>query len=415
MPRQPNIQKYLTTVLTIVIFMLTGCTNTGLQQKYQAAQKGDAQAQYELCFKYWAGIDVPRDYQQALNWCRLSAAQGHPSAKSTLQCLEHGCNPAISASPSQNPATRPLGNSPSSQPSHLPGAETAGWLAEPERDLFAVFGIDVEINGQAIQRKLSLDQLPAIGERAKPPLKNRVKVMVKALEKMEPTAEEKQQYAEYERKAGQAYQESMWKNLARMFSGGNAFEAAANTLNNMAEKADVISIWKMKRKQFERGLAAKEEFDGEINKILEAMQQRIKKLPSAAALDCNFSASNQNLNIHCMTGGSGLKQPLLLVRVFRKPADGKLIKSNLQAGMIVKGMGGDAVTTPEAVVESSLMAALMEKAHDRPVDKSMLLPSIGTGARIDIPFPLDVAEVERIEVRFWSAEGWQVLSNVPKS
>lgn len=75
--------QYLTVVLTIIaLLLLTGCAAQALQALRQAAEKGDAQAQYKLGFNYEAGIDVPKDLQQARKWYLLSAAQGNKLVKS---------------------------------------------------------------------------------------------------------------------------------------------------------------------------------------------------------------------------------------------------------------------------------------------------------------------------------------------
>jgi len=50
--------------------------NEELQQLLEAASKGDAQAQYELGNLY----NEYEDYEEALKWWGLAAAQGHPHA-----------------------------------------------------------------------------------------------------------------------------------------------------------------------------------------------------------------------------------------------------------------------------------------------------------------------------------------------
>jgi TPR repeat protein len=46
----------------------------------QAGQRGNTEAQYWLCVMYREGIGVGRDYAEAFYWCKRAAEQGHPQA-----------------------------------------------------------------------------------------------------------------------------------------------------------------------------------------------------------------------------------------------------------------------------------------------------------------------------------------------
>lgn len=52
-----------------------------LNELTQQAEQGDASAQLELAKRYFNGIGLPRDYQQAFAWLKLSAAQGQIDAQ----------------------------------------------------------------------------------------------------------------------------------------------------------------------------------------------------------------------------------------------------------------------------------------------------------------------------------------------
>lgn len=53
-----------------------------------AAEQGDAHAQYRLAVMYYKGIEVAQDAQQAAEWCRRAAAQGHGEAKFLLDGMK---------------------------------------------------------------------------------------------------------------------------------------------------------------------------------------------------------------------------------------------------------------------------------------------------------------------------------------
>jgi len=50
----------------------------------KAADQGNAKAQYGLAFLYQEGKGVPQDYTQALSWCRKAADQGYAKAQYVL-------------------------------------------------------------------------------------------------------------------------------------------------------------------------------------------------------------------------------------------------------------------------------------------------------------------------------------------
>lgn len=50
----------------------------------EVAQKGDAQAEYELGEFYYEGKRTPRDLQKALHWLEQSSLRGHPEAQHRL-------------------------------------------------------------------------------------------------------------------------------------------------------------------------------------------------------------------------------------------------------------------------------------------------------------------------------------------
>lgn len=46
----------------------------------RAAEKGEAEAQYNLALKYEYGEGVPENVSEAIYWYNLAAAQGHSDA-----------------------------------------------------------------------------------------------------------------------------------------------------------------------------------------------------------------------------------------------------------------------------------------------------------------------------------------------
>jgi len=67
-------------LLITCVGYLQGGQSTGLQQLRARAEQGNAEAQYQLGSKYYAGAGVPKDYVQAYKWFNLAAAQGNVAA-----------------------------------------------------------------------------------------------------------------------------------------------------------------------------------------------------------------------------------------------------------------------------------------------------------------------------------------------
>src|SRR5262245_21013552 len=62
----------------------TGGSRERLEERRRAAQSGDARAQFDLGWIYASGLDVPRDYNQAVEWWQKAAAQGLADAQLNL-------------------------------------------------------------------------------------------------------------------------------------------------------------------------------------------------------------------------------------------------------------------------------------------------------------------------------------------
>ena len=55
-----------------------------LTETRRLAEQGDADAQYNLGYRYVTGIGVPQDRAEAVRWLRLAADQGHTQAEDFL-------------------------------------------------------------------------------------------------------------------------------------------------------------------------------------------------------------------------------------------------------------------------------------------------------------------------------------------
>jgi len=62
-----------------------GAYEVAFKEFKAAAEKGDARSQYSLAVMYNDGIGVKKNPEEATNWFRKAAAQGHPLAKEILK------------------------------------------------------------------------------------------------------------------------------------------------------------------------------------------------------------------------------------------------------------------------------------------------------------------------------------------
>jgi len=63
---------------------LAGNYETAFKEYLHLAEKGDAQAQYNLGVMYEKGFGVPQDYAEAIKWYRKAEAQGFALAQYNL-------------------------------------------------------------------------------------------------------------------------------------------------------------------------------------------------------------------------------------------------------------------------------------------------------------------------------------------
>lgn len=81
-------------IALVIILMLSpayaASTASDVPQVIQAAEQGDASAQYNLGGMYYDGKGVPQDYKQAITWFRKAAEQGDASAQYNLGHMYHG-------------------------------------------------------------------------------------------------------------------------------------------------------------------------------------------------------------------------------------------------------------------------------------------------------------------------------------
>ena len=71
-------------IFLLITFSQLVFANSTFEDMLSEAQKGNADAQYDVGKKYSKGEVVPQDYQQALYWVTKAAEQGHLKAQNKL-------------------------------------------------------------------------------------------------------------------------------------------------------------------------------------------------------------------------------------------------------------------------------------------------------------------------------------------
>jgi len=81
-------RRWTTFFAAVVLVAVTVVVGTAQQESIEEtrakAERGDAQAQYELGVSYEDGRGVPQDDAEAVRWYRLAAEQGHAWAQYEL-------------------------------------------------------------------------------------------------------------------------------------------------------------------------------------------------------------------------------------------------------------------------------------------------------------------------------------------
>lgn len=76
-------KKFLITIVLSALTALPVFAATAVDYR-AAAEKGDAEAQYNLGNCYFKGEEVSKNMKEAVKWLRKAAEQGHQYAKETL-------------------------------------------------------------------------------------------------------------------------------------------------------------------------------------------------------------------------------------------------------------------------------------------------------------------------------------------
>jgi len=87
MPSNKVPREFRAAVAAIVVVGLAGTlllAQDDLESLRQAAEQGDAEAQFRLGFMYANGRGVPEDDAEAVRWYRLASVRGHASAQYNL-------------------------------------------------------------------------------------------------------------------------------------------------------------------------------------------------------------------------------------------------------------------------------------------------------------------------------------------
>lgn len=84
-----KISKPIRTAVVVIVAIGFASTvllaQVDLDTLRQAAEQGDAEAQYSLWYRYATGVAVSQDNAEASRWLRLAAEQGHAQAQQFLE------------------------------------------------------------------------------------------------------------------------------------------------------------------------------------------------------------------------------------------------------------------------------------------------------------------------------------------
>jgi TPR repeat protein len=71
-------------VLTLMLVCGILCANVDINALLKSAYQGDAEAQFDLGWRYAYGYGVKQDDAEAVKWYRKAAEQGHAEAANNL-------------------------------------------------------------------------------------------------------------------------------------------------------------------------------------------------------------------------------------------------------------------------------------------------------------------------------------------
>jgi hypothetical protein len=181
----------------------------------------------------------------------------------------------------------------------------------------------------------------------------------------------------------------------------------------LADGSPIITAWEMQGDWIIRALEAKAEHDAILEQILADASRRAPSdsLNSPPTVDVDYDEFV--LKLVGSGGDQPLGTPVVQIILHRKPLTGEWTWTNVASSVILRMMGVKNLDF-EAAFQGIRLAAVQEMVENQPLVLTQLLPTVEPEEDLTLHIPLppgEVADLDRIEFRIWSAQGrWQTNS-----
>jgi hypothetical protein len=263
----------------------------------------------------------------------------------------------------------------------IPGGTIAAedaWLSDSERQFFEALGVNAVVGGEEVKRDMLYGRLPYIARDAEQPLRSRIEALLAAQDRMKVTRQD-----------------------------------VAELAARLADGSPIITAWEMLGDWIIRALEAKAEHDAILEQILADASRRAPSdsLNSPPTVDVDYDEFV--LKLVGSGGDQPLGTPVVQIILHRKPLTGEWTWTNVASSVILRMMGVKNLDF-EAAFQGIRLAAVQEMVENQPLVLTQLLPTVEPEEDLTLHIPLppgEVADLDRIEFRIWSAQGrWQTNS-----
>ncbi len=282
------------------------------------------------------------------------------------------------------------------------------WLSEPEQAFFSALGVDAKVAGKPIDRAANLKALPEIARRAPNPLGQRISAIARAFDGMKVAPEEQEQFKKLMQEGQKELQRQMQGVVIDALFGGDSTESAVRATNAMMkEGGPVRKAWDLQRKWLDRGLAARLEADTNLKQITGELERRSRKTRPTSDLSLRVMVIDKSLRLFGRAGSAPLENPVVQVIMHKKSSQGAWTALNVASGLLVRGMGVEAMDL-SAQVQGTRLSAAQERSANLPYLTTLLLPTLPAGATVDISLAVPAHAalgLERVALTVWTGDG----------
>ena len=279
----------------------------------------------------------------------------------------------------------------------------AGWLSQPERNCFALFGTKAKLNNKRVVSGGELSSLASVAAMMDEPLKGQIPQILVEIGKMSMTGDEQ---LELNHLAGSAQARIQGGLFGALINGDNAFDSARGITENVLQTGTVQKGWRINLNWTQRRILARTDLDGLYETVFSELQHRVGEA-KINLCPAHLEVQNGELLLTARSGATQISNPIFAVKLKKRDRTAESTRDSAVAGVLGNALGLKSMDAETQALGVALAAA-QEKERCVPVTQLHLLPDVAPGSDvvINLGVPgIHADDLESISLRIISKEG----------